>query len=121
MSLLTTEEKIKYAKAYGKKHGYKGAKGGWIYAPSGKAVCQGWFEFYCKYKLKILRDRNMSDSDKARKKLEENVELLGFALGKDAKVNGGKLDLNAIVALAKSVKEKAQVLYGTKHDCGVYT
>ena len=37
--------RVKAAKAWARKHGWSGAKGGWIYNPHGKAMTQGWESF----------------------------------------------------------------------------
>lgn len=45
---LTTEE-LKAAKAYAKKHGHSGRKGGWIFNRAGKKIIFGWEGYYKKY------------------------------------------------------------------------
>lgn len=44
---------IARAKKFGKAHGYAGRIGGWIHGPSGVRVCQGWWDFYNRARVRI--------------------------------------------------------------------
>ena len=56
-AFVRQEDKQAAAKAYAKKHQYKGAQGGWIYdMQRGKTVCQGWQSFYGMFRWSILNE-----------------------------------------------------------------
>lgn len=42
------------AKAYALVKGYRGRRGGWIYAPNGRKVAQGWNNLFRLYRFSIL-------------------------------------------------------------------
>jgi|SRR5215831_417165 len=41
-------------RAWGREHGYAGAKGGWIYHASGQSVCQGWWSLWNQSRQSVL-------------------------------------------------------------------
>lgn len=43
---ISFDLQVKAAKAFGKTRGYKGNHGGWVYAPNGAGIAQGWFNVH---------------------------------------------------------------------------
>lgn len=63
----------KAARAYGKAHGYRGGKGGWIHGPTGGNAGQGWEAFGRRF-LRVHEIRALRDEG----------EIVGYYIATDA-------------------------------------
>lgn len=54
---LGYDEASRLAKKWGSALGYKGRAGGWVYGPSGRPVCQGWYALWLRCWRRILTEK----------------------------------------------------------------